>query len=70
MSEPGEPRAFDDPDAGERAEALHYVGRRLAIWTVPLGLIAVLLTALGIPWWVSFGAMALVLAAVVFEIGL
>jgi 4-hydroxybenzoate polyprenyltransferase len=58
----------DDLDAEERRAAAREIGRRAAIWIVPLTLVAILITALGIPWWISFLAMALVMAILVFEI--
>lgn len=59
-----------DPDAEARREALGQMGRRLAIWAVPLAVMALLLTALGIPVWISVGATVLVLIVLVFEIDL
>ena len=59
-----------DPDAEARREALGEMGRRLAIWAVPLAILAALVTALGVPLWISIGVMALVLIVLVFEIDL
>lgn len=57
-----------DPDQELRREALRKVGRRAAIWTIPLAIVGLLLIGLGIPWWISVGAMVAVLAVLVFEI--
>lgn len=35
---------------------------------MPLTLVGILITALGIPWWISTIAMMLVMAILVFEI--
>lgn len=61
---------MSDPDADARAEALRFMGRRFAIWSLPLSILGLLLVGLGIPWWISVTAMAIVLAIVVFEIDL
>lgn len=60
----------DDLDAEERRAAARQIGRRAAIWTVPLLLVGLLITALGIPWWISTIAMVSVMAILVFEIDL
>ncbi len=59
-----------DPDAEVRAEALYFVFRRTAIWAIPLTIVGALLVALGIPLWISVVAMLLVLAMLVFEVGI
>ncbi len=64
------PEGPEDPDADARAEALRFMGRRAAIWALPLTLVGGLLVALGIPLWISVLAMVGVLAVVVFEIDL
>ncbi len=66
MSSPEDP--IEDPDAASREEALRFIARRTAIWAVPLTLIGALLIGLGIPWWISVGAMAIVLIILIFEI--
>ncbi|MFN3216678.1 MAG: hypothetical protein ACE367_09310 [Acidimicrobiales bacterium] len=58
----------DDLDADERRAAARQIGRRAAIWVVPLTLVGILITALGIPWWISTIAMVLAMAVLVFEI--
>jgi hypothetical protein len=58
----------DDIDADARREAARQIGRRALIWTVPLLLVGLLITALGIPWWISAGSMALVMVVLVFEV--
>ena len=65
-----DPMDRPDPDAEARREALGEMGRRVAIWAVPLFILGLLLTALGIPVWISFSAMGLVLIFLVFEIDL
>lgn len=60
----------DDLDADARREAARQIGRRAALWVVPLALVGLLITALGIPWWISTLAMALVMVILVFEIDL
>ncbi len=57
-----------DPDADERTEALHLILRRTLQWAVPLTLIGLLLTALGIPWWISVVAILIVAAVAIFEL--
>lgn len=58
----------DDLDADARREAAGQIGRRATIWFVPLVLVGLLLTGLGIPWWISLAAMTVVMAVLVFEI--
>jgi hypothetical protein len=58
----------NDLDADARREAARQIGRRAAIWVVPLTLVGVLITTLGIPWWISTIAMAAVMGILVFEI--
>ena len=55
-------------DAEARRGAARHLGRRAVILIVPVLLVGVLITALGIPWWISVGALALVMAVLVFEI--
>ena len=61
---------LDDPDDEARKEALHFILRRTAIWALPLTLVGLLMSALGIPVWLSAGAMLVVLAVLVLEIDL
>ncbi len=63
-----EPHESEDPDKASRDEALKFIGRRTAIWAIPLTLIGALLVGLGIPVWISVGAMVLMLIVLVFEI--
>lgn len=58
----------DDLDRESRNDALRVVGRRAAIWAVPLAIVGALLVGLGIPLWISVGAIVLVLAILVFEV--
>lgn len=58
----------DDLDADARRDAAGQIGRRALIWFVPLVLVGLLLIGLGIPWWISLAAMAVVMAVLVFEI--
>lgn len=44
------------------------LARRAAIWVVPLILLGVLLTALGIPGWISTIAMVVAMIILVFEV--
>ncbi len=57
-----------DADHESRKDALRFLTRRSAIWVIPLTLVGVLLVGLGIPWWISVGAMIIMLIVVVFEI--
>jgi fatty acid desaturase len=57
-----------DPDDAARREALRFVLRRTAVWAAPLFLLGWLISALGIPWWLSALAMIATLAALVFEL--
>lgn len=63
-----EPQEPEDPDKASRDEALRFIARRTLIWAVPLTLIGALLVGLGIPVWISVGAMVLTLIVLVFEI--
>ena len=58
----------DDPDRASRDEALRFIARRTLIWAIPLTLVGALLIGLGIPAWISVGAMVLMLIVLVFEI--
>lgn len=58
----------EDLDRASRNEALRVVARRAAIWMVPLAIVGALLVGLGIPLWISVGAMVLMLAILVFEV--
>jgi hypothetical protein len=58
----------EDLDRASRNEALRAVARRAAIWMVPLAIVGALLAGLGIPLWISVGAMVLMLAILVFEV--
>ena len=58
----------DDPDRASRDEALQFIARRTLIWAIPLTLVGALLIGLGIPAWISVGAMVLMLIVLVFEI--
>ena len=62
--------AGPDPDSDARKDALQFMARRTAIWALPLALVALLMTGLGIPLWISVIAMLAVLAVLVFEIDL
>ncbi len=57
-----------DPDQEARNEALAHVGKRLAIWALPLTVVGALLVGLGIPLWISVIAMVVVLAILVLEL--
>lgn len=59
-----------DPDDDARREAAQFILRRTAIWALPLTLVAILMTALGIPLWISVVSMLVLLAVLVFEIDL
>ncbi len=59
-----------DPDHEARKEAAQFIVRRTAIWAVPLTLVALLMTALGIPLWISVAATVVLLIVLVFEIDL
>ncbi len=65
MIDPHEP---PDADNEARSEALRFVARRTLIWAVPLTLVGALLTALGLPLWLSVIAMLSVLVMLVFEL--
>jgi membrane protein YdbS with pleckstrin-like domain len=60
----------DDPDAEGRREAVDTILRRALLWILPLTVLAALLVALGIPWWISVAAVVAALAIVVLEIDL
>lgn len=66
--DPDEPDDPDDPDRASRNEAFGFVGRRLAIFGVPLLLIGLLLVGLGIPWWITGGVVLVTLVILVFEV--
>lgn len=57
-----------DPDDDARREAARFIARRTAIWAVPLTLVGILLSALGIPVWISVAAMVILLVVLVLEI--
>ena len=57
-----------DPGDEDRDEALRLLGRRLAIWLLPLCALGVMVTALGIPWWISAIAIAIAAMILIFEI--
>jgi len=71
--EPGDarrPNRWDD-DAADRAartQATRHVGRRIAVWGIPLLALGVLPTGLGIAWWVSLAVMGIVMAVLVLDI--
>ena len=58
----------EDLDRESRNQALRVIARRAAIWMVPLTVVGALLIGLGIPLWISVGAMVLMLAILVFEV--
>ncbi len=58
----------EDLDRESRNQAMRVVARRAAIWMVPLTVVGALLIGLGIPLWISVGAMVLMLAILVFEV--
>lgn len=57
-----------DPGDEDRDEAIRQLARRAGIWAVPVIGIGILITALGIPFWISLIAMVLAMVILVFEV--
>lgn len=72
LQEPPEdhPRGDEDPDAISARRAAKIIGRRALIWLVPMALLAVFVTALGIPAWIAIVVVGIAYAFVVLDLDL
>lgn len=60
------PASPEDDEA--RRDAARKIVVRAAVLGVPVAVVAVLCLALGVPWWMVAGGIALFIAIIVFEV--
>ena len=58
---------MSDPDREARDEALRSIGRRLAIVAIPAIVVGILVTALGVPLWITLIGLAFFVGVLLFE---
>ncbi|HEV8295688.1 MAG TPA: hypothetical protein VGQ20_00275 [Acidimicrobiales bacterium] len=61
-----DPRRRPD-DRAARNEAIARMGKRALIAIVPVLFIGIIVTALGVPWWIVFGTLIVVLFIILFQ---
>ena len=55
-------------DDAARKDAARKIALRAAVLGVPLAIVAVLCLALGVPWWMVAGGIAVFIAIILFEV--